>query len=219
MASVLPILDRLASQSMLNKMELFVAPGAISGMTNASDAEVIARSVAEPGAFGQLFDRHFQAVYAYSQRRVGVDLAEEVAAETFTRGFEARERYDAQHDEALPWLLGIAGNVMRRHWRSERRRLHAYARSSHPVPPGVDPDMAGEVISAVARLPRRQREVVLLSAWADLTYEEIARALDLPIGTVRSRLARARSRLAADASLAPSRPFAPLDDVKEPSRV
>lgn len=188
-------------------------------MTNSTDAEVIARSVAEPAVFGLLFDRHFQAVYAYSQRRVGADLAEEVAAETFTRGFEARARYDGRHDEALPWLLGIASNLMRRHWRTERRRLAAYTRASQRETAGADPEVAGEVMHAIARLPRRQREVVLLSAWADLTYEEIARALELPIGTVRSRLARARSRLAADASLAPSRPSAPFDDAKEPSRV
>jgi RNA polymerase sigma-70 factor (ECF subfamily) len=188
-------------------------------MTNSTDAEEIARSAAEPAAFGAVFDRHFQAVYAYSQRRVGVDLAEEVAAETFTRAFEARARYVPSHDHALPWLLGIATNVMRRHWRSERRRLAAYARAAHHAPDGAPPEVAGEVIAAVAHLPRRQREVVLLAAWADLTYEEIARALDVPIGTVRSRLARARSRLAADASLEPSLPFAAFDDAKEPSHV
>jgi RNA polymerase sigma factor (sigma-70 family) len=179
-----------------------------------TDAAAIGRSVAEPSAFGPVFDRHFQAVYAYGQRRVGLELAEEVAAETFLRAFESRGRYDAAHPDALPWLLGIAGNVMRRHWRTERRRLAAYARAASHERPGAAPEPAGEMLGAVARLPRRQREVLLLWAWADLSYEEIAVALALPIGTVRSRLARARSRLGDTQS--PS--LAPFDDAKEASR-
>jgi RNA polymerase sigma factor (sigma-70 family) len=180
------------------------APRAIPGMT-ITDAELIRRSRHEPEAFGGLFDRHVAAVHAFVQRRVGRDLAEEVTAEAFARAFEARGRYVAAHPVALPWLLGIASNVMRRHWRTERRRLDAYARAAGQerrdvAPPAVD----GEVLRAVARLPRRQREVLLLAAWADLTYAEIAQALGLPIGTVRSRLARARSRLGDDASLDPS---------------
>ena len=185
-----------------------------------TDAELIGRSIGEPHAFGLVFDRHVGAVHAFVQRRVGRDLAEEVTAETFARGFAARGRYDAAQEHALPWLLGIASNVLRRHWRSERRRLAAYARAVQHERPGAAPDVDGDVMGAVARLPRRQREVLLLAAWADLTYAEIARALDLPIGTVRSRLARARSRLGAEAALGPSRPvIASLDDVKEPSRV
>jgi RNA polymerase sigma factor (sigma-70 family) len=165
-----------------------------------TDAELIGRSRREPEAFGHVFDRHVAAVHAFAQRRVGRDLAEEVAAETFARGFEARGRYDAVHDDALPWLLGIASNVLRRHWRTERRRLDAYARAARHERPGAAPDAGGDVLHAVARLPRRQREVLLLAAWADLSYAEIARALGLPVGTVRSRLARARTALGADPS-------------------
>jgi RNA polymerase sigma-70 factor (ECF subfamily) len=174
--------------------ELSACDRAIEGMSP-TDAESIARSRTEPSAFGAVFDRHFQAVYAFAQRRVGIELAEEVAAETFARAFELRSRYDTAHELALPWLLGIATNVMRRHWRSERRRLAAYARAIEHVPSGAPPDVGGDVIRAVARLPRRQREVVLLHAWADLSYEQIAVALGLPVGTVRSRLSRARRRL------------------------
>jgi RNA polymerase sigma-70 factor (ECF subfamily) len=185
-----------------------------------TDAELIGRSLGEPHAFGLVFDRHVTAVHAFVQRRVGRDLAEEVTAETFARGFAHRGRYDAAQEQALPWLLGIASNVMRRHWRSERRRLAAYARAVQHERPEAEPDVDGDVMRAVARLPRRQREVLLLAAWADLSYAEIAHALDLPIGTVRSRLARARSRLGADDALGPVRPILPpLDDVKEPSRV
>jgi RNA polymerase sigma-70 factor (ECF subfamily) len=203
-------------------MELFAPLRAIPGMITPrrhaaveTDAEAIGRSVAEPSAFEVVFDRHFEAVYAYAQRRVGAGLAEEVAAETFLRALEARASYDTAYVEALPWLLGIASNIMRRHWRSERRRLAAYARAaSHDLPAeGTTDD--GDILVAVARLPRRQREVLLLAAWADLTYEQIARALNLPIGTVRSRLARARGRLGADVAFAASRPLTRLDDVKE----
>jgi RNA polymerase sigma factor (sigma-70 family) len=190
------------------------AARAIPGMTT-TDAELIRRSQTEPEAFGRVFDRHVAAVHAFAQRRIGRDLAEEVAAETFARGFQARGRYDAVHDDALPWLLGIASNVLRRHWRTERRRLDAYARAAHHERPGAAPDVDGEVLRAVARLPRRQREVLLLAAWADLGYAEIARALDVPVGTVRSRLSRARSRLGADAELAP--PPAVRTEVKEAS--
>jgi RNA polymerase sigma factor (sigma-70 family) len=180
-----------------------------------TDAELIRRSQREPEVFGSVFDRHVAAVHAFAQRRIGRDLAEEVAAETFARGFEARGRYDAVHDDALPWLLGIASNVLRRHWRTERRRLDAYARAARHERPGAAPDVGGDVLRAVARLPRRQREVLLLAAWADLGYAEIARALDVPVGTVRSRLARARSRLGADVELEP--PPAVLAEVKEAS--
>ncbi len=159
------------------------------------DAAAIRRSLDDPAAFGAVFDRHFQAVYAYAARRVGTDLAEEVAAEAFTRAFAARRRYDGAHADARPWLMGIATNVMRRHWRTEKRRLEAYARAVVHDVPGVEPDVAEEAINAVATLPRRQREVVLLHVWADLSYEQIARALDVPVGTVRSRLHRARSAL------------------------
>ena len=125
------------------------------------------------------FERQFQAVYAYAARRVGETLGEEIAAETFARALAVRDRYDGREDP-LPWLLGIASNLLRRHWRSEKRRLNAYARSfTHEATEDVE--SAREAIEAVARLPRRQREVVLLHVWADLSYDQIARALDIPI--------------------------------------
>src|SRR5919201_6732319 len=94
-----------------------------------TDAQAIGASLADPEVFTVLFDRHFTAVHRYVQRRVGTDLADEVAAETFTRAFDERRRYDTSRADAKPWLLGIAANLLRRHWRSERRRLDAYVRS------------------------------------------------------------------------------------------
>jgi len=86
-----------------------------------TDADAIRASLGEPEMFAVLFDRHFDAVHAYAQRRVGPTLADEIAAEAFTRAFDCRGRYDLAPVDARPWLLGIAANLLRRHWRSEKR--------------------------------------------------------------------------------------------------
>ena len=78
-----------------------------------TDAQAIGASLADPEAFAVLFDRHFDAIHGYAQRRVGPDLADEIAAETFTRAFDRRRRYDSSRDDARPWLLGIATNLLR----------------------------------------------------------------------------------------------------------
>jgi RNA polymerase sigma-70 factor (ECF subfamily) len=166
-----------------------------SNLAPGTDARSIQRSLAEPEAFTEVFDRHFDAVHGYVSRRLGRDLADELAAEVFTRAFDLRRRYDQSRPDARPWLLGIASNLVRRHRRTELRRLVAYARA---VSPDEEPAPAGpetQVAAALAALPARDREALLLFAWADLTYEEIAAALGVPVGTVRSRIARARSRL------------------------
>ena len=166
------------------------------GLHEATDATVIERSLGEPDVFAVLFDRHFDAVHAYAQRRVGLDLADEIAAETFTRAFDRRGRYDGGQLDARPWLLGIAANLLRRHWRSERRRLLAYGRAGADGAAARLPGpVAGDVAAAVAELPKDERDALLLVAWADLSYEDVAVALGVPIGTVRSRLARARRRV------------------------
>jgi RNA polymerase sigma-70 factor (ECF subfamily) len=169
-----------------------------------SDAQVIAASRADPLVFATVFDRHYDAVHRYLARRVGQDLADDLAAETFTEAFDARLRFDTTHPSARPWLLGIATNLLRHHHRSEARRLRAYARLDRPaaddargeVERRLDAERAGPAIAAaVGRLSADERNVLLLFAWADLRYDEIAVALRIPIGTVRSRLNRARGRL------------------------
>jgi RNA polymerase sigma factor (sigma-70 family) len=160
-----------------------------------TDAQAIGASLADPDVFAVLFDRHFDAIHRYAQRRVGRDLADEIAAETFTRAFDRRRRYDTARADARPWLLGIAANLMRRHWRTERRRLDAYARSAERDQAELADPLAAELAAALKALPRREREPLLLFAWADLSYDEIAVALGLPLGTVRSRISRARGRL------------------------
>lgn len=165
-----------------------------------SDVECVARSLREPTAFESIFDRHFGAVHRYLHRRAGSEVADELAAETFALAFERRSSCRAS-GSVLPWLYGIATNLLRRSWRAERRQLRAYGRS------GVDRWIAYEDETAArvddsfldARLARalaamrpRQRDALLLYALADLSYEEIALALDVPVGTVRTWLHRAR---------------------------
>jgi RNA polymerase sigma factor (sigma-70 family) len=166
----------------------------------ATDAEAIRASQQDPHAFVLVFDRHFDAIHRYLRRRVGRELADELAAETFTQAFSRRERFDARRPDARPWLYGIAANLLRHHYRDEERQLRAYARTGtdparHDLPPADRIDafaLAPELAAAIASLRRRERDVLLLFAWAELDYQEIADALGIPPGTVRSRLHRAR---------------------------
>jgi len=146
-------------------------------------------------AFEGLFELHFNAIHAYLARRVGPDLARDLASETFTRAFAARKRYDAERGEARAWLFGIANNLLRRHYRDEERRLRAFARldAREEGVPSEEPRLA----DALGTLSPEERDVLLLFAWADLEYAEIAAALELPLGTVRSRLHRARAHVRA----------------------
>jgi RNA polymerase sigma-70 factor, ECF subfamily len=160
-----------------------------------SDAAVIERSLVDPHAFASIFDRHFDAVHGYARRRLGRSLAEEIASETFIRAFDRRDSFDASRVDARPWLFGIAANLMRRHWRTERRRLGALQRLEPSGTQQPAPDDRADLIAALDALPAKEREALLLFALADLSYEEIAEALGVPIGTVRSRLSRARDRI------------------------
>jgi len=165
-----------------------------------SDVDCLARSVSEPNAFGPIFDRHFRAVHTYLHRRAGRDLADELTAETFALAFERRASCHGT-GSALPWLYGIATNLLRRRWRAERRQLRAYGRSGVDRWAVYDDDAAARVdgssvgarlACALAAMRPRERDALLLYALADLSYEEIASALDVPVGTVRTWLHRAR---------------------------
>ncbi|MGH2443716.1 MAG: RNA polymerase sigma factor [Chloroflexota bacterium] len=147
----------------------------------------------------------------YVHRRVGQTLADDLTAETFARAFDQRSRYDPTRQNACPWLFGIAGNLLRSHYHTEERQLRAYARTGvDPITPcdvdgiidRVDATAEGALIAAaLAALHRADRDVLLLFAWADLSYTEIADALDVPVGTVRSRLHRARFRVRESLSI------------------
>jgi RNA polymerase sigma-70 factor, ECF subfamily len=146
-------------------------------------------------AFEELFERQFDSIYGYLARRIGPELARDLASETFTRAFAARKRYDPARGQARPWLFGIANNLLRRHYRDEERRLRALARldAAREAAPPEEPRLA----DALATLPREERDALLLFAWADLAYAEIASILGVPVGTVRSRLHRARAHVRA----------------------
>ena len=177
-----------------------------------SDDAIVAASLTEPARFGELFDRHFSAVLAYARRRVGYGPADEVTSETFTRAFRHRDRYRGQGHGALPWLLGIASNIIRGHRRDERRHLKGIVEwAEQPGSAAGDPadrhlgrSVPQAIADAVRALPARQREVILLHAWADLTPDEIAQALAIPAGSVRSHLSRARATLARSIAQAES---------------
>jgi RNA polymerase sigma-70 factor, ECF subfamily len=169
------------------------------------DAALIKQSLDEAEAFAGLYDRHAAPIHRYVTRRLGEGTADDVVAETFLDAFRRRNRYDLSRADARPWLYGIAANVIGKHRRMEVRQLRAFART------GVDPVIEGysdvvdsrvaagavrrELASALAELAARDRHVLLLIAWADLSYEETALAMGIPVGTVRSRLNRARRKV------------------------
>ncbi|MDW5598694.1 RNA polymerase sigma factor [Conexibacter stalactiti] len=167
-----------------------------------TDGELIAASCADPRAFAAVFDRHYDAIAAFLRRRLERALADELASETFLQAFDGRARFDRARADARPWLYGIAANLLRGHRRSEERRLRAYARAAVPageagaydeVEARLDAAASGRALAtALASLGPGERDALLLHAWTDLSYEQIAEALEIPVGTVRSRLHRAR---------------------------
>jgi RNA polymerase sigma-70 factor, ECF subfamily len=155
--------------------------------------------------FGAVFDRHAAEIYRYCARRVGTEAVDDVVADTFAIAYERRGRFDQSRHSALPWLYGIATNVLRR-YRAAEARYRKLIRHDAGVPAEGAADRAvaradaDSAIRALAgeldKISRRQRDVLYLYA-AGLTYADIATALDIPIGTVMSRLNRARTRLRA----------------------
>jgi RNA polymerase sigma factor (sigma-70 family) len=121
-----------------------------------------------------------------------------LAADVFVRGFRARGRYRTERDTALPWLLGIANNVIADHRRLERRRLATLARLSNDLDRYAEQSGAAldpALVAALRRLPAVERDTLLLVVWGELTQDEAAVALGVPVGTVSSRITRARQRL------------------------
>jgi RNA polymerase sigma factor (sigma-70 family) len=160
----------------------------------------------DPDALGVLFDRYADRIYNHCFRATGDWAeAEDAVSAVFLEVWRHRHRVRVHDGSALPWLYGVATNVCRNLTRSRRRRLRGLA--AMPAPP-PEPDLAErvterlgstsrmrEVLAAVGSLPPREREVLALVVWAGLSYDQAAAALDVPVGTVRSRLSRARTRL------------------------
>jgi RNA polymerase sigma-70 factor, ECF subfamily len=179
------------------------AIGKEKAMSAPSDAEVIGRSLGEPEAFGLIYDRHAATVLRFLGRRAGAKVAEGLVGELFRIAFERRKTFDASRASALPWLYGIGSNLLLKHRRAEARRLRASARIAAVEAPDRRASAAAldarllfpRVADAIEALPGDEREALLLFAWEDLSYQSMAEALELPIGTVRSRLNRARAHL------------------------
>ncbi len=182
--------------------QIAASPGPGVGV---DDAALIERSVTEPEAFSAIFDRHAAALHRYAARRLGEAIAEDVVAEAFLVAFRRRDRYDPAYPDARPWLYGIVTNLIGRHRQAEVRFYRALART------GVDPvieshadDVVARVTAAaekrriaaaLARLPAADRDTLLLVVWGNFSYEQAAGALRIPVGTVRSRLHRAKRKV------------------------
>jgi RNA polymerase sigma factor (sigma-70 family) len=171
-----------------------------------SDSVLWSRSRAgDAAAFGLLFERHGKAIYNYCFRRVGDwAVAEDLLSIVFLEAWRRRDK-ELPHDKVLPWLYGIATNVVRNRRRSERRFAAALRRVPKPDSGPSFDELADariddvrqmeRVLALVERLPKHEQDVFALCAWSECSYEDAAVALDVPVGTVRSRLSRARARL------------------------
>jgi len=165
-------------------------------------------SIVDPEGFERAFTANFRTIHQFLSRRAGSAVADDLTAETFAIAFRRRRSFDPERGALLPWLYGIAANLIGKHSRAEVRMLRAYARTgADPVLMETQTDEADgrlasaavrqDLAAALAALTNGDRDVLLMIAWADLSYTEVATALGIPVGTVRSRLHRARARIRA----------------------
>lgn len=158
-------------------------------------------------AMTEVFHRHGTVIYNYCFRRAGSwSAAEDLTSTVFLEVWRSRRRSVETGGSILPWLYGVATNVCRNYQRAQRRRSQALTRLSlvdvdRPV--GADEvvdqleleQRVERVLRRLAGLPQTEQDVFLLVCWEELSYAETAAALSIPIGTVRSRLARVRRTL------------------------
>jgi RNA polymerase sigma-70 factor (ECF subfamily) len=180
-----------------------VSVGRIDTEAEPTDAEIIFESLENPERFREIFRRHYDLIFRFTVKRVGRDLAADLTADVFVRAFQLRARYDVTRPLCRPWLYGIASNVVGDHLR--RRNVGLGAALVLPPEPAdaftavddrvVSQGQAAALSEAVSKLRRSDRDVLFLYALEELSYAEIAESLAIPIGTVRSRLARARRRM------------------------
>ena len=175
-----------------------------------SDVDLIVASLAKPREFGRVFERHWDAVYRFFERRLGAEPAADLASEVFRIAFERRTSYEiGQSASCLPWLYGIATNLVLKERRRFARHLAAIDRLQLSDA-RRDGDHAEEVAAradfeeiwsrlrdALFGMDDAIREMLLLVAWEGLSYRAVADAFDVPVGTVRSRVHRARAKLRA----------------------
>lgn len=160
----------------------------------------------DSAAFSEMFDEYSDLIYNFAFRRTGSwEAAEEIVSTVFLEAWRQRATV-TEHDESIrPWLLGVALNLIRRHWRQADRKRRASFRlvSEHThldhasdVADRLDAEQTmSRILEKLERIPDDQKEVVQLWAWEELTYDEIAAVLGVPVGTVKSRMHRARESL------------------------
>jgi RNA polymerase sigma factor (sigma-70 family) len=174
--------------------------------TSETDAAVLLRSRATPDCFAELFERYFAGLHGYASRRLDGEGGDDVASETFLIAFRQRDQFDPERGSVRAWLYGIATNLIRARRREEARGYLAYARAAaHPEAGPRHEDrttdrIAAEaarkrIVAALADLSVGDRDALLLVVWGELSHEETADALGVPVGTVGSRLHRARRKI------------------------
>jgi RNA polymerase sigma factor (sigma-70 family) len=162
--------------------------------------------LADPEAFGELFERNARDIYAFCFRRTGDGRAsEDLAQAVFLEAWRRRNEVELAPEDVRPWLFGVALNLIRNQRRSLRRHRAALERLPRPRSDNDlgddlaqrldDEQRARELLERLRGLSRADQDVIALCAWAELSYEQAAKVLGVPVGTVRSRLARARARL------------------------
>ncbi|MCP4968168.1 MAG: RNA polymerase sigma factor [bacterium] len=168
-----------------------------------SDSDVIAASLDDPDRFGEIYDRYSRRVFGYVVRRIPREDAADITGDIFLRAFRFRHKFDLKRSAALPWLLGIATNVIGEYLRKRTRRTRIGLRADTFSNPPIDDIATARADAARAwpaleatlgRLKPRDRSVLILFAIEDMSYQEISDALQVPVGTVRSRLHRARTQ-------------------------
>lgn len=176
---------------------------------SAQGPDVVGIDLRDGDGFRRAYDLHGMAIYRYVRSRLGADAAEDVTAEVFIAAWRGRANFVSDRGSIEAWFMGVAANVIARHRAAEARWIRmsrdiARMRSHEPPTSGdmddVDHRIDVEthtvaVHSALAHIPRREREPLLMHIVTEMSYEAIATALGIPIGTVRSRISRGRRRL------------------------
>lgn len=170
-----------------------------------ADAAAFSVSLSDTEGFGLLYDRYCGQLYRYACQRAGDQAAQDIVADTFLAAFQQRATFDPARGEVRPWLFGILTRKLARYHRAEKARYLALVRAAGPDAEDNPDERVTEAVSAaalraplaaaLARLSPGDRDVLLLVAWADCTYEEVATVVGIPVGTVRSRLNRARRKV------------------------
>lgn len=171
----------------------------------AHDGEMMRRSLQQPSVFCDVYRRHFPHIHAFCATRVGPGHAEDVAQQVFLVAFVHRDEFKFHRKDARPWLRGIARHLCSRHFRVRQRTEQLTDQAVRSLPAvssvseiidRVDAQRMREPLTEALRdLPVPQRETLLLYAVEGLTHKEISVLLDIKIGTVKSRLSRAKAHI------------------------